>query len=319
MRWSTLCELAEPLGLEVPKNPALRQAAFLVTEPMLDLRSVLQKFSAVQTMLASEAILSRLAYEACEDAYNDGVLILELRYAPTFITEAHPDLSFDMIHRAIVQGVERAKKTLPMAIGLICIIQRNKNFQAATEVMDFAINHRDTFIGVDLADNEDNFDPQPLAPLFLKARKAGLRVTIHAGEIPDQKSPERVQESIEILGAERIGHGVQVIHNLSVLDFLRTQKVVLEVCPWSNYLTQAFPRLEDHPLRKLWNSGTLITLNSDDPGVFHSQLSDDYQLAQDFHGFTMAEFQRSNDIAAAASFIPYSAKEKVWPRSIAGS
>jgi adenosine deaminase len=316
MRWSTLCELAPTLGLELPTNQAARREKFLVTSPMIDLNSVLQKFGAAQKLLASAQILSRLAYEACEDAFNDGVLILELRYAPNFINDAHPHLTFDKIQEAFVEGIERAKKKWPIAVGLICIVQKTKSVAIAASVIDFAIAHKGTFVGVDLADPENNFDPRPMASLFQRAKAENLHITIHAGETPLAESPISVQESIDILGAERIGHGVQIIRDLGVLEFVRFRGIPLEVCPWSNYLTQAFPRLEDHPLRILWNSGVLVTLNSDDPGIFDSRLSDEYEIAQHYHQFGLPELTRANDVAAAVSFIPVQERQKVWPRQI---
>lgn len=316
MRWSTFCELAPQVGIEMPTDPALRRVPFLITEPMLNLDSVLKKFHSSQKVLASEQILSRLAEEACEDAYNDGILILELRYAPTFIAEGHPQLSFEKIHLAFLKGIESAQKKWPIAVGLICIVQRIKSLKENARVIEFAIEHKNSFIGIDLADSEESFEPQAFSSLFQKAKSHGLHVTVHSGETPHPHAGQRIRDSIEKLGAERIGHGVQAIRDLSTIDFLRTHKIPLEVCPWSNYLTQAFPQLKDHPLRQLWNAGLLLTLNSDDPGIFNSLLSDDYLIAHQIHGFQSIDFDRLNDIAASSSFIPFEKKQKVWPRPI---
>ena len=119
-----MLEVATTLKLDFPKNPELQQKHFLVTEPMLNLGAVLGKFLIAQKVLASEEILERLAFEVCEDAFNDGVRILELRYAPTFITDGHANLTFEKIHQAFLKGIARAKKQMPMAVGLICILQR---------------------------------------------------------------------------------------------------------------------------------------------------------------------------------------------------
>ena len=309
MRWSTLCELAG-------KNPAPRREDYLITEPMFNLETVLRKFLTSQKLLSSPEILTRLAYEACEDAYNDGVLILELRYAPTFVADGHPELNFEKIHQAFLKGIALAQKKWPIAVGLIGIVQRTKPIQEAASVIDFIIENKKTFIAVDLADNEENFNPKPYAPLFNKAKSHGLHVTIHSGETTQKQSASWVKDSVDLLGAERIGHGIQIINDLEITNWIRNKKIPLEICPWSNYLTQAFPKLEDHPLRKLWNSGVLITLGSDDPGIFDSRLSDDYEIAQRVHKFTSVEFFRANDIATTASFIPYAEKQKVWPRPI---
>src|SRR5690606_25408425 len=115
------------VGIELPPHLHQRQQAFLVLEPMMDLEAVLQKFLNSQKVLASEEILTRLAYEACEDAYNDNVLITEFRYAPSFIAEGHSSLTYEKIHQALLKGIEMAEKKWPMAIGLICILQRTRD------------------------------------------------------------------------------------------------------------------------------------------------------------------------------------------------
>ncbi len=311
MRWSTVTEIAQTLGMDLEIPPALSRDSFLVTEPMKNLESVLKKFLQTQKVLASEEILTRLAYEACEDAFNDHVMMLELRYAPTFILDGHSQLTFEKIHQSFAKGIALAEKKWGMAVGLIGIIQRNKPLEEAQKVMNFLIDHQNEYVGVDLADNEDGFDPKPFAPLFQIARKAGLRVTIHSGESPSSFAGQWMLDSIEHLGAERIGHGVQSIYHPHVIEVLKAKGIPLEICPLSNWLTQAFPSFEDHPLKNLFEAGVLVTLNSDDPGIFGSTLTDDYDIAQKYHGFGPNEFKKINQIAFQNSFIPAS-KKKIW-------
>lgn len=310
VRWSTLIELAPQVGIPLAATSQAQKDQFLITSPMKDLGSVLNKFLNAQKVLASEEILTRVAFEACEDAYNDGIRLLELRYAPTFIADGHQNLDFERIHRSLCKGVEMAKKKYPLAAGLICIVQRIKSYEVASQVVDFAIDHKDTFLALDLADNEEGFDPKTFAPLFQKAKKAGLHITVHSGEAPQPQSAQWVRDSIEILGAERIGHGIQIIHNAEVLDFVRTQGIALEVCPISNYLTQSFKTYEEHPIRQLMNAGIEVTINSDDPGVFATTLSDDYEVLHRVHGFTKADFQKCNQIAFEKSFLPAHEKQR---------
>lgn len=309
-----MVELAPQVGIELPLTETAKRDLFLTTAPMSDLGAVLSRFLRVQEFFVSKEILTRLAFEACEDAYNDGVLVLELRYAPTFVAEKG-GLDFATIHQAFLDGIEMAKKRWPMAVGLIAIIQRIHQVSQAEQVMSFILDQGNSFIGVDLADNEDGFDPKSFAPVFARAAKAGLPITIHSGEIPHAHSAQWVRDSVEILGARRIGHGIQIVRDRHVLDFVKAKGIVLEVCPHSNELTKAFPTEADHPLRMLWNAGVLCTLNSDDPGVFASFLSDDYEIAQRVHGFTLQDFQRANEIALDASFLPPSEIARVWPRT----
>lgn len=312
VRASTLRELAPQFGIEIPDDQTFANR-FLIQEPMKDLGSVLNKFLDTQLLLATEETLERIAYEACEDAYNEGIRILELRYAPTFVCYRHENLNFEKAHRAIVRGVERAEKDFPMAVGLICIIQRILSVADAERVTHFAIEHKDTFIGLDLADNEDGFDSKPFSPFFMKAKKAGLGVTIHAGEINVPKAPRYVKDAVEHLGATRIGHGVQVYRDPEMIEYVKKNNLTLELCPTSNYLTQAIPgSVAEHPFRQLFDAGLRTTINTDDPGIFDTDMNKEYRILRDHFGFTASEFQQCNTYALEASFISQEKKRRVW-------
>lgn len=312
MRWSTLLEVAKTLKLDIPADISKQAQHFLVTEPMINLEAVLNKFLIAQKVLASEEILERLAFEACEDAFNDGVRILELRYAPTFIADGHPNLTYEKIHQAFLRGVDRAQKKMPMAAGLICILQRILPLDKVEKVTQFAIENKNTFLAVDLADNEEGFEPKKFAPYFSRLRNAGLFVTIHSGEAPSPLASQWIRDSIDILGAERIGHGVQAIHDPELMNDLIKNDIPLEVCPYSNFLTQAFSTYETHPLKKLLDYGVPVTINSDDPGMFASMLSDDYYLAHRYQNMTLEDFKKCNATAYKHSFISEQEKAKVW-------
>lgn len=315
LRRSTIAELAPQFGIEVPNESAYRER-FLISEPMKDLGSVLNKFLDTQKLLASREILERITFEACEDAFNEGIRILELRYAPTFVALNHPSLNFEDIHSAIVAGTQRAEKTFPMAVGLICIIQRILPVKEAEAVTDFAIDHKDTFVGLDLADNEVGFDSKPFAPFFHRAKKAGLGITVHSGEANVPKAPRYVKDAIEYLEADRIGHGVQIHRDTEMMKFVKDRQIPLELCPTSNWLTNAVESLAAHPFRKLMEFGVLTTINTDDPGIFGIDLTHEYEVLQKFHDFTDKDFERCNDYAAQTSFVPLEKKQKVWPRPI---
>lgn len=317
IRPQTLRELLAAAGESVPTSDAEFRKHYLVTEPMSDLKSVLNKFLAAQKALSSEAILTRVTRECIEDAVAEGTRILELRYAPTFIQEGHETLNFEKIHLAIVAGVE-ACRHLPIAVGLLAIVQRTKPISIGQTVIDFAIEHRDTFVGVDLADNEDGFEPKPFEALFQKARANGLHVTIHAGEAGVPMAAENVLTAIDRLSAERIGHGIQIANSkmrrsAEALREVVRRQIPLEICPTSNLLTNAFPDMRSHSISKLRKEGVAVTINTDDPGVFDLNLTHEYDALADFQNFTEDDFRSCNEAAAKASFIPLAAKKMVWP------
>ena len=122
---------------------------------------------------------------------------------------------------------------------------------------------------------------------FNFARGAGLHLTAHAGE---SMGPESVWAALE-LGAERIGHGIAAVRDESLMRHLRDRNIPLEVCPTSNLVTGVVKRIDDHPLRRLYDAGVPIVLNSDDPAMFRCSLVDEYRLAQRAFGFTEAELR----------------------------
>lgn len=283
---------------------------------MVDLGSVLNKFLDTQKLLSSPEVLERIAFEACEDAFTqEGIRILELRYSPTFVELGHK-MSFEQIHAAIVRGVTRAENTYPMAVGLICIVQRILPLASAEQVMDFAIAHKNTFVAVDLADNEVGFDSKPFAPLFLRAQKAGLGITVHSGEANVPDAPQFVRDAIEYLGASRIGHGVQIFRDKKIMDLVKEKSVVLELCPTSNLLTSAVANLASHPLKTLFDYGILTTVNTDDPGIFNVDLNHEYKVAHEVIGLSADDLKKCAQIAAERSFIPLSKRKKVWPHPL---
>lgn len=315
IRFSTLKQLAVEAGVKLAASDAEIKKQLLVTEPMHDLESVLNKFLVTQKVLRSADVLTRITFEQIEDAANEGLRILELRYAPTFIRQGHEHLSFDQIHAAIMKGVEQARH-LPISVGLMVLIQRNMSLQDASMVTDFAIAHKGEILALDLADNEVGFEPKLFADVFARARAAGLHITVHSGEADVPGAPGFVRDAIEILGAQRIGHGVQIHKSPEMIEYVRSHKIPLELCPTSNWLTNAVPSTALHPFRRLMEAGVLTTLNSDDPGVFDIDLTREYEILAREHRFTHTEFDRINDIAASASFLPLALKQKHWPRPI---
>lgn len=316
IRKQTLLDLAPQFGFKIENEEDFKKH-FLIDKPMINLGSVLNKFLDTQKLLANEEILERVAYEACEDAYHEGIKILELRYAPTFVAMNHPDLDFQSIHNAFVKGIERGQKDFEICAGLICIIQRILPVKEAEAVTEFAIDNKETFLGLDLADNEEGFDSKPFSPFFMKAKKAGLKITVHSGEANVPKAAWYVKDAIEHLGADRIGHGVRIYTEPEMIEYVKSNNVPLELCPTSNYFTQAVETIESHPFRKLMEAGVKTTINTDDPGIFGIDMNHEYKTLVDVHNFTEQELQSCADNGAEVSFIKKDIKQKFWPRPIA--
>ena len=286
---------------------------FLITEPVGDLPTLLNIFLGHRDLLDSAEVIERMTYECCQDMSANGVRLLELRYAPSFLCDAHASLTPDSMHAAVMRGVQRAEQDFPIAVGLICLLQRIKTVDENRYWLDFAIEKKEDFLAMDLADNELAVGPEPFVPLFERAKSEGFYVTIHAGEAEGPQAARNIRNSIELLHADRIGHGVRILEDPEVLDFVREQGTVLELCPTSNWLSGVCPTREAHPFRQIMEAGIRTTVNTDDPGIMNIDIMDEYRLLRDGMAFTEAEFVQINEWGREACFIPEERKAAVWP------
>lgn len=304
IRYETMKEwvLADRL---LPANATEAQLRdfILITRPVDGLKVFLEKFGLIHQVLSSVQRIQRMAFEACQDAYAEGVRVLELRYSSVFIRGERPDLDFDQIHAAIWAGIEAAMKPCPMAVGLIGILGREWDLPTATRVTDFFIANRDTFIGMDLANDEANYDGRQFAGLFRKAKAAGLHLTVHAGESLIPTSSQSILSALDELGAERIGHGVQIHKDPALMEQVARRGVILELCPTSNIRTKCISSLADYPIRQIRAAGVRVSINADDPGVFAYDLNHEYEQLAQLHGLAETDFAAINRDAFANSFI----------------
>lgn len=305
IRYSTMKEWVVEDGL-LPADAAEEQFHdfILITKPVDGLKEFLEKFGVIHRVLSTPDRIRRMAREVCEDASGEGVRVLELRYSPVFIQGERTDLSFDAIHAAILEGIEEAKKTCPMATGLIGILGREWDLPTATRVTDFILANPDTFVGMDLANDEANFDGKPFTGLFRKAKDAGLHLTVHAGESNIPTSSESIRSALDDLGGERLGHGVQIYKDPALMEEVAKRGILLELCPTSNILTKSISSPEEYPINIIRSAGVKVCINGDDPGTFDYDLNHEYRMLAELHGLTETDFDVMNRDAFRNSFIP---------------
>ena len=300
-RPATLLKLAQERGLEAQSTSleAFREKLIL-RKPLNDLREVLAQFTLYQKVLDRPEVLAEIAFEVVEDCYREGTRKAELRFSPGFVCELN-QLSWETALDGFQSGVNRALGKYPdMKAGLICIGTRDYGPEEIDRTVEFYLRNQLRFIGLDLAGNENGFPCRLFETSFRKAKAAGAKITVHAGE---GSGPENIWEAVELLGAQRIGHGIACVQDPKLMEMLKSRGICLEMCPTSNFLTRAVSFLSDHPLPRVLRAGIPVCINTDDPGIFGVTLPQEVEVCRTEMKMTAGEIDQCFAHAATASFI----------------
>jgi adenosine deaminase len=278
----TLPKFISTHGIDLPGElPQLRKI-LTCTERPGDLGSFLEPFTEyIHKCFASAEAIHDFTKLAIKQLNDEGLQYGELRFSPWYMSGVYSGtvrVSPDEVVKAVISARDEAAKLWPVGVGLILIVGRELDLSCAHKIIDLALEHRDSICGVDLAGHEARFPPELFVDVFLRAREAGIPITIHAGEAGPASN---IRTAVEELGATRIGHGIAVTEDPEVLALVRDRGVVLETCPTSNWLTGAVTGSPaNHPLMKLHRAGVKVTVNTDDPLLQQSWLSDEVMAAR---------------------------------------
>lgn len=309
IRTQTIIDIAREYGLALPAYEVAELDKHVkVLDQMRDLRAVLEAFAIFQNSIASPQVVERIAWELFEDAAAQNIRLFEVRFSPDWAFHGH-NLDWDACLDGLLRARERAERAFEMAIGYIAITSRSMGPGSCVKTVDWAIRNKGHILGIDLADAEDEHPIHEFVGPVRKAREAGLMVTVHSGE---NTPASAVVETVRAVSPDRIGHGIHIIEEMAAVELVRERGITLEVNPWSNYLTNSVRTIEEHPLKKLFDLGVRVTINSDDPEVLDTNLNNEYRIAHEILGMSMEEIAVCNRYAYEASFLPEHEKNKVW-------
>jgi adenosine deaminase len=313
LRASTFLNLARRHGVALTygaSENALPVKALEATDPdrvydFTDFQAFLMTFAAVSRSLAEPEDYGLLAAEYVADAVDQNVVRAELFISPSVWQFFNPDIDVRACLSAIRQSCDAYKSQIEVAF--IVDLTRNFGAERAMRAAQLAVDLQDLgVIGIGLGGDESRYPPDLFADAFEFARSKGLHCVAHAGE---GAGPESVQAAIEVLGAERIGHGVRALEDEKTVQLLASRGVPLEVCPTSNFLTGVAKRDRAHPLLALDAAGCIVTIDSDDPALFRTSITDEYAYVVKLAGpDTLLRFVRN---AVDASFAPSARKTEL--------
>jgi adenosine deaminase len=332
IRPSTAWRLAQTQNIDLgfADYPGFASAA-LVREPIGGLDKVIGAMALTRKILASAIAIEEVAYECVRDAKADRIKLFELRFAPALLAQVS-GLDYPEIIDAVAKGANKAASDTDgkqkyakgaakaaaaepdaIEVGLICSLRRTSPQQVNAAIVKAMLETKSRalplpLVGVDLSDNEFAAEPESFAGFFDALREAGFGTTVHSGL---NTSPAHLWRTMKVLKPSRVGHGILALGDQTLVDEMRRRDVHLEVSVLSNWITEAVPTVRDHQLPGLLKAGLSVGVNSDDPGLFGSSLSEEYELLERTFGLSGEDFMAINLNALRCSFLPEETKDKV--------
>jgi adenosine deaminase/aminodeoxyfutalosine deaminase len=270
-----------------------------------DFTGFIEAFKAVTRRLIDAEDYELAAWRMMERLTAQGIVHAEvyISVGVIYMWRNFDPRAFEPIFAGLERARERAARELGLSVYWIFDAVRHFTVEEAERVFRKAAEmraHYPSIIGIGLGGDERQTGSEPFRALFADAREAGLRLTNHAGETT---GPEAIREALSI-GSERIGHALSAIQDATLVQELKVRSTPLELNPTSNVRTGVCASFAEHPLRHYFDAGLLVTINSDDPAFFGSDLANEYLLAHKEQGFNRDELRQLASNSIRASFLP---------------
>ena len=239
---------------------------------------------------------------------RNNIVYAEIHFAPSMFLKN--GLSFAELMAVLDTGAGELRRQ-GLEVRFIIDVSRTFGVRNAMKNLDLTLDHRiPSIVGIGLGGQESIGPARDFVSVFDKARGEGLHVVAHAGEAV---GPESVRDAVELLGAERIGHGVSAILDPSVMDLLKERRIPLEVCPSSNLFTAHYAStLRNHPIGAFFERGLFVTVNTDDPTIFGVDLVDEYLGLVGEGVFDVEQTLRLLYNGVYATFLPREEQDRLW-------
>jgi adenosine deaminase len=305
LRIPTILELAEKQKVKLPADTVEGLRPFVeVGDDCKSLVEYLRAFDVTLSVMQTYDALVRTAFELAEDAAKENVRYMEVRYAP--ILHQQKGLTLHYIVQAVLEGLKLAEKQYKIHTGVIICGIRHISPEMSNRLADLTVAFKNKgVVGFDLAGAEENFPAKKFKEAFGRVLANNINCTLHAGEA---FGPESIHQAIHLCGAHRIGHGVRLIEDGDLLNYVNDHRIPLECCPSSNVQTKAVKRMEDHPIRLFYDLGLRVTVNTDNRMVTNTTVSKEFQILHDVLGFSLDEIKEVIIMGFKSAFLPYAVK-----------
>lgn len=308
VRPETIIELAKIEGIELPSYD-IETITNIMTAPMecTSLNEYLEKFEIPVAIMQSKENLKRITYELMEDSAKENIKYIEIRFAPLLHT--NKGLSSEEIIQSVLEGIKEGEKNYDIKGNLILSFLRHMPAETIYEVIEAGKKYLgDGVVAIDLCASEDKGFCEKFIQPFLLGKEYGYKVTIHAGETG---IGENVLDAVQMLGAERIGHGIHIKNCKEAYDIVKEKNIVLEMCPTSNVQTKAVDSFEVHPILDFHKDGIKVTINTDNRTVSNTTLTKECHVIKDNFNIDLDIYKNIYFNSVNAAFIDCQTKENL--------
>ncbi len=283
---------------------------FVAPDHSNSLSTYLSKALPAIELLQTKENLELAVFDLFDQLKKDNVVYAEIRFAP--LEHTRKGLSANEVVKAVDDAMNTAQKTYDITARLILCTLRHYEKNESDEVADFCVAFKGSnVVALDIAGNEVNFSLDNHIGAFEKVKKAGMFCTAHAGEACGHQS---VEETLDLLKPERIGHGVRSNENAETVNRLIRENIHLEICPKSNLLTGIYPSYSEHAINDLKNQGVSLSINTDGRTISNVSLMEEYHNLHLAKMWTVRDFRRINREAINHAFLPESIKSSLIKR-----
>tara|TARA_B100001123_G_C15305626_1_gene1022595 strand:+ start:899 stop:1873 length:975 start_codon:yes stop_codon:yes gene_type:complete len=276
-----------------------------------DFYDFLKKYDIITSVIQTPEDYCELTYSYLKECAKENAI-----YVEAMISLAHAKLrgmTYDSFLGGIVKGASKAEEEFGIIsryiVNGIRHLGPDSVYDTAKEVLE---NRHNYVVGFGLAGDELNFPPKLFVKAFDMIKEENFPITVHAGE---WDGPEKIREAIKLLHPTRLGHGVRSIEDPMLVDEICNSKIVLEICPTSNVATKIYTNYQEHPVKKLYDKGVKITVNSDDPPFFNATVAGEYKVMSKL-GLSDSELLSLTHNAISYSFCDKSTKNKLLKKLI---
>ena len=310
LRPATMLELAAEYGTPMPASDPERLRDHMHVKDARNLVEYLDRFEVTLSVMQTGEALERIAYELAADLAAENVRYAEIRFSPILNTRGGLPLTETV--DAPLRGLRRAEKEFGIRTAIIICGIRNMDPATSRDLADLTVAYKDRgVVAFDLAGAEYNYPAKKHKDAFFTVINKNMAATIHAGEA---YGAESIHQALHYCNANRIGHGTRLFEDRDLMQYMNDFRIPVEICLTSNVQTRAVPSFEEHPLRRYYDAGLVLSLNTDNRLMSATTVTEEYWRAHQYQGFTWDELVDIALMSFGSSFMHREEREPMIAR-----